>query len=241
MCSRKRVTHSAIILSICLLTSGHLSAAAKPKTVAEAVEIIRTKWISDDDRDWILRNPKDHVRASLHFTLGLEIRNQFGLWGRNSALMKSCGVNHPDDCSGIIIEQLWRRIRSEADPQFIQKLDSQFDLLDRVQINCSGLNLIELGELFQRLQKQIDQQVPAISTQQGLESALRIKLVGDPNLKCFTRAEFSEDVNGSVPLGLLLGWISWRNGFTIRHNPPEIEFMFHDKCAWEKPPTWFKR
>lgn len=239
MCYGKWVTHSAIILSLYVLTSTQLSAASKPKTVAEAVRILEAKWVSDSDRDWILRNPQDQVGASLHFTLGLAIRNEFGLWGGNSALMKSCGVNHPDDCSAIIIEQLWRHIRSEADPQIVQKLDSQFELLERVNINIGGLNLITLGELVQILQKQIDQQVPAVSTPQGEESALGVKLVGDPNLKCFTRAEFAKDVNGSISLGLLLGWISWRNGFTIRHNPPEIEFVFHEKCSWEKPPIHF--
>ena len=81
MCSRKWVTHSAIILSIYVFTSAHLIAASKPKTVAEAVKILEAKWISDSDRDWILRNPQDQVGGSLHLTLGLAIRNEFGLWG----------------------------------------------------------------------------------------------------------------------------------------------------------------
>ena len=58
---------------------------------------------------------------SLHFTLGLWVRNAFGLWQDNRALLDSCAAftgshelravwtGHPDDASSIIVEALWLR------------------------------------------------------------------------------------------------------------------------------------
>jgi uncharacterized protein DUF6794 len=50
------------------------------------------------------------------------IRNAFGLWQGNAALLKSCAearygpgpdamFMHPDDASGVIIEAVWRRLQ----------------------------------------------------------------------------------------------------------------------------------
>ena len=46
----------------------------------------------------------------LHHGFGTGIRNEFGLWGGNLALIQSCSGKrnaHPDDVSMIIIERLW--------------------------------------------------------------------------------------------------------------------------------------
>jgi len=47
-----------------------------------------------------------------HHGWGTGIRNSFGLWGGNDALMKSCGKPHPDDCSMVIIEATWDRAKA---------------------------------------------------------------------------------------------------------------------------------
>jgi len=49
---------------------------------------------------------------SLHFTLGLDIRNRDGLWsGNESLVLSACGTPcHPDDASMRIIEALWRQL-----------------------------------------------------------------------------------------------------------------------------------
>jgi len=47
-----------------------------------------------------------------HHGWGTGIRNEFGLWGGNDALMKSCGKPHPDDCSMVIIEATWDRAKA---------------------------------------------------------------------------------------------------------------------------------
>ena len=47
----------------------------------------------------------------LHFSLGMAIRNVFGLHEPGRKLLASCGVEHPDDASGVIISELWRELQ----------------------------------------------------------------------------------------------------------------------------------
>lgn len=47
----------------------------------------------------------------LHFGLGMWIRNNFGLWKGNKALLLETGKRHPDDASEVIITALWRTLR----------------------------------------------------------------------------------------------------------------------------------
>jgi len=50
---------------------------------------------------------------NLHFSLGIEIRNAFGLHDQDSPLLKSLGLFvHPDDVSMVIINALWKKIRT---------------------------------------------------------------------------------------------------------------------------------
>jgi len=57
---------------------------------------------------------KENDLILLHHGFGTGIRNQFGLWGGNSALIKDCSGSketHPDDVSMIIIERLWKKLQ----------------------------------------------------------------------------------------------------------------------------------
>jgi hypothetical protein len=47
----KTVTFAAIIIAFCAATA----TAEKPKTVDEAVQVLKTKWLKPKDLDWILR------------------------------------------------------------------------------------------------------------------------------------------------------------------------------------------
>lgn len=55
--------------------------------------------------------------AGLHFSLGMYIRNSFGLWADNKVLMESCRELsgdknlHVDDASMFIIKALWEKLR----------------------------------------------------------------------------------------------------------------------------------
>jgi hypothetical protein len=63
-------------------------------------------------------------QVALHHSLGMYIRNQFGLWRGNEPLLADCasclghGIDgryiHPDRASGVILAALWRRLRQEG-------------------------------------------------------------------------------------------------------------------------------
>jgi len=43
----------------------------------------------------------------VHFSWGLNIRNEFGLWEGNDELIESCGKFEPDGASSAIIDAVW--------------------------------------------------------------------------------------------------------------------------------------
>lgn len=91
-----------------------------PRTVDEAVGQLMAMMPPDDLAQ--IRQMSEYDLIELHFSLGTTIRNQFGLWGDNGALLESCASAmsvpsdffHPDSASGVIIEALRRRLRQES-------------------------------------------------------------------------------------------------------------------------------
>jgi hypothetical protein len=81
-----------------------------PTTVQEAVDYLYTN-LHPDDID-ALRKAKRGFLISLHHTLGRWIRNHFGLWQDNQALLDDTGTDHPDDAAMMIIERLWIRCQA---------------------------------------------------------------------------------------------------------------------------------
>jgi hypothetical protein len=57
--------------------------------------------------------------TDFHFSLGHHIRNEFGLWSGNDALLESCHIIagkqdlHVDEASMVIIKALWKKVREE--------------------------------------------------------------------------------------------------------------------------------
>ncbi len=88
---------------------------AKPQTVDEVVEQL-INGLPLKDKTSIANMTEDELDA-LHFTLGQYIRNNFGLWDKNSELMKSCKkvsekiLLGQDEASGIIIKELWKHLK----------------------------------------------------------------------------------------------------------------------------------
>lgn len=212
-----------------------------PQTVDEALKELKTSWFSDEDLDWILRNPKEHVEAELHLPFGTQVRNEWKLWADNSALLESCGVSHAEDCSGIIFGKLWDSERKDADPNLVKQLDCQFQLVSLIRIRYKGYYKHKIGEILKDVKKQInDQHIDAgLQLRNDCGFNLKLKVQGDPSLNCWSRVEFSEDGRDPVSLDLFLGWISWRNGFDIRHSPPNIDLVFYKRCTWPEFPEHF--
>lgn len=57
----------------------------------------------------IVLMPEDEL-IDLHFDLDLVIRNAFKLHESDSKLLADCGVAHPDDAAGVIIQALWNKL-----------------------------------------------------------------------------------------------------------------------------------
>ena len=64
------------------------------------------KILSDKDKEYIKGLPKKDDTIDLHFSLGMWIRNNWGLWGgsRLQIYFLKKRINHPDDMSGKILE-----------------------------------------------------------------------------------------------------------------------------------------
>ena len=83
--------------------------------VEEAVEDLISK-LPLKDKINIAKMDAEEL-SLLHPTLGSYIREKYGLWKVNKALMKSCSSFsnednlHPDDASAIIIGELWEALR----------------------------------------------------------------------------------------------------------------------------------
>lgn len=87
----------------------------KPRTVDQAVERLLAE-LPEDDLAMIGSTPREHLVA-FHFSLGMHIRNEFGLWGGNLRLLLSIGARgalHPDNASHLIIVALWEHLNSTS-------------------------------------------------------------------------------------------------------------------------------
>jgi len=82
-----------------------------PVTCYDAIEVLMQE---------LPQSEKDNLAAMaeadlilLHHGFGTTIRNEFGLWNGNYALIKDCGGSkaaHPDRVSMTIIKQLWEKL-----------------------------------------------------------------------------------------------------------------------------------
>jgi len=83
-----------------------------PKTKAEAIATLR-KIMEPESLDQIRSMKKDEL-IGLHFGFGTGIRNAFGLWSRDSALLKDLGGGHPDDACMRLIEAFWEDLQKDS-------------------------------------------------------------------------------------------------------------------------------
>ena len=86
-----------------------------PKTVDDAVKRLIANMPLKFKVD--LSKMDEGELVNLHFTFGVFIRNQFGLWNENTDLLNDCrklsGIDfmNADDAAAFIMEELWKRLR----------------------------------------------------------------------------------------------------------------------------------
>ena len=236
---RRALTPSTTLLALLLAACTPRAAAPSsetvwPSTVDEAVDILLTH-LPADDVEWMRRNPKQSVTGQLYMGYGTGVRNHFGLWGGNHALLRSCGTKDPEGCSVVILEAMWDKVQAQTDPALQASLQCQFATMQKIKLDTTGWYLLTIGQMLDAMQAQIDRQVVAAAAP-GCPTQMRIAPVGELNRQCFVRAEFENEIT----LDVALNWLGFRNGFTPRHAPPDLEFKFREACVWPERPIHFE-
>jgi len=207
-----------------------------PRTVDEAVELLITE-LSPEDVDRILRTPEEHVIGELHLSLGMAIRNRWGLWGGNSPLLLSCGTASAEECSSRILERVWVAVREQADPAFVRGLDCLFSLSESLPVDHQSFYQMRIGEIIDSMQKQIDAGLAERAATEGplCQEAMPIRIVGELDRTCWARA----DISGTEPdpAGSVVHWVAIKNGARLHYEPPALELRFHRPCAWPEKPS----
>lgn len=112
----------ALLLSFSLMGSSfaqdkeeQLTSDNWPTTVEATVKDLLSK-IPEEDKETIRKTKKDDL-IMFHHGWGTGIRNHYGLWRGNHALVKdACGEGcHPDDASMVIIEAVWKALQKECE------------------------------------------------------------------------------------------------------------------------------
>lgn len=88
----------------------HSLPPASPSSLTEALDSLEHE-LSPAQLAYI-RDSASEDMGAVHMSLGLGIRNTWGLWAhsRLAQYFDSIGVYHPDDMSGIVLTSLWRRL-----------------------------------------------------------------------------------------------------------------------------------
>ena len=112
-----------LILILCLATSLSVLAQGqkvskadwqyKPIDLADAVMHLE-KIVDDSTKTWIMGLEEDDYLGSVHFSMGLWIRNNWDLWkgGKLADHFHSLDITHPDDMSGIILTCFYRELKA---------------------------------------------------------------------------------------------------------------------------------
>ena len=82
-----------------------------PATVQEAVRLLQGL-VPEDEKSRIAVMKQEDL-TSLHFGLGQWIRNNLGLWLKESALLAATGKADADHASGVIIRAFWMALRDD--------------------------------------------------------------------------------------------------------------------------------
>ena len=81
-----------------------------PTTVKEAVKETLAL-LSAKDKKEIAKIPKDES-FRLHMSLGMQIRNRFGLHQGNQALLAACAAMEADGASEVILDEVLKALKS---------------------------------------------------------------------------------------------------------------------------------
>lgn len=92
---------------------GMPSASAPPQSLDQALDILARELPAETIAH--IKQSSEADMIEYHFTLGLAMRNCWGLWSSGPLYnyFHKLGLFHPDDMSGVILTSLWRRIHEQ--------------------------------------------------------------------------------------------------------------------------------
>lgn len=82
-----------------------------PVSIEAAVRVLLAL-VPKSEQARIVAMVQDDLIA-LHFGLGQWIRNYFRLWKDNPQLLAAIGKHDPDEASGVIVLEFWKRLRDD--------------------------------------------------------------------------------------------------------------------------------
>jgi len=202
-----------------------------PRSVKEAVSTL-LQTLPGEEQDYLREMPKERL-IDLHFGLGLYIRNSLirhgGAGGRhNEELMKSCAKEaktnevHIDGCSGIILEALWNKVRSNTNPALVKDLDEQFNLLKKIEIKNRNYREKNLGEIINDINLQVADSL--LSVQMENCPPAKLLVANTPSVDLAVRRGNISDFlrRDSMPLLNLLYFLEERYWLRMKRQPPQI-------------------
>lgn len=96
-----------------------------PTTVDEAVAMLLAD-ISEEDKEFVRSTPEEEIIPRFHHGWGTAIRNEFGLWRGNKALLRSCcGENkYPTDPTTVAVRGVWEALQGPVGEENIHPDDA---------------------------------------------------------------------------------------------------------------------
>lgn len=89
-----------------------------PKDLYDAIQELKKDNEDNEQIQEMIKMSEDSFVSNFHFTIGMNIRNTWGLWNTNhpsdlALWFNSRGIYHPDDMSGIILKSFYRSLKGE--------------------------------------------------------------------------------------------------------------------------------
>ena len=81
-----------------------------PADIDDAITELDNNFLSAEDREYIMSLSEEELPRDLHHTLGMYIRNDWGLWfdSRLAQHLRTLGISHPDEMSAYILMAYYR-------------------------------------------------------------------------------------------------------------------------------------
>lgn len=86
-----------------------------PKTLDDAVKML-IKELAPWEQKAFAKEPENCPGAKYHFTVGMAIRNAWGLWANKTPIaqyLNNHGIVHGDDRTGVIFKALWCKLNKK--------------------------------------------------------------------------------------------------------------------------------